>query len=97
MLAPVSNVKRNGSTFTWDAPFTLDLTGVHPDIVYCVEVYNITCGRSNQVFMDCNIMDDMVTCSRSCEPHFIYEVLITPRSNVNGTLNGRMLTVTGIS
>ena len=89
----MSNIKRNGSTITWDAPFSLDLTGVDPDIVYCVEVYNITCGEFHPVFMNCNVVKDMITCS--CEPSFIYEVLITPRSNANRSLNGTALAIKG--
>lgn len=93
ILAPVSNIKRNGSTITWDAPFSLDLTGVDPDIVYCVEVYNITCGEINPVLKDCNVVDNIVTCS--CEPYFIYEVAINPRSNINQIMNGTVLAIKG--
>ena len=94
ILTPVSNIKRNGSTITWDTPFSLDLTGIDPDIVYCVEVYNITCGEINPVFMDCNVLDNIVTCS--CEPQFIYEVLVSPRSNVDQAMNGTVLAIKGI-
>ena len=31
---------------TWDPPFSLDITGVDPDLCYCVEVYNIRRGRA---------------------------------------------------
>ena len=31
---------------TWTPPFSLDITGVDPDIWYTVEVYNITSGRT---------------------------------------------------
>ena len=32
-LSMVTEIKRNSSTITWKAPFSLDLTGVDPDIV----------------------------------------------------------------
>jgi len=31
---------------TWTPPFSLDITGVDPDLWYCVEVYNINWGRA---------------------------------------------------
>ena len=31
---------------TWTPPFSLDITGVDPDLWYRVEVYNITSGRT---------------------------------------------------
>ena len=37
-LAAVGDLSRTSSTITWDAPFSLNLTNVDPDIVYCVEV-----------------------------------------------------------
>ena len=89
----MSNINRNGSTITWDTPFSLNLTGVDPDIVYCVEVYNITCGEIDPVFVDCSVVDNIITCF--CELSFIYEVQVTPRSNVNRTMNGTVLAITG--
>ena len=44
----------------WDAPFSLDLTNAEPDIVYCVEVYNITCRRS-LLISECDVMETSYT------------------------------------
>ena len=79
ILDPVNNIQRNGSTVTWEPPFSLDLTNTDTDIVYCVEVNNITCGGRHLVFAHCNVADDTISCS--CELSFIYEVLVTPRNN----------------
>ena len=93
-LDKVINLVRDGSTLSWEAPFSLDLTNVDPDIVYCVEVYNITCGRS-QLISDCDVMETRYTID-GLQPGYIYEYTITPRSNVQGAMNGEGKTVTGV-
>ena len=94
-LQSVSNLDRNGSTLSWEPPFSLDLTGVDPDIVYCVEVYNITCGRRDLIIGDCNVTEPSYT-SDDIAPHgYIYEYTVTPRSNVQEATNGTGHTVIG--
>ena len=88
------NVDRNASTLSWVAPFSLDLTNVDPDIVYCVEVYNITCGRS-LLISECDVMETSYT-NDALHSGYIYEYTVTPRSNVEGARNGTSRTVTGI-
>ena len=80
----------------WVAPFSLNLTNVEPDIVYCVEVYNITCGGREPVISECIIMETSFT-SDALQPGYIYEYTVTPKSNVAGTQNGTSLTITGES
>ena len=58
----ISNVNRNGTILSWVPPFSLDLTGIDPDIVYCVEVHNITCGRRGLIVGDCNVTEPSYTC-----------------------------------
>ena len=91
----VTEIKRNSSNISWEVPFSLNLTGVDPDIVYCVEVYNITCGVDDLVVGDCDVT----------EPHFIdnrlqqgnvYRITITPRSNGQDAQNGTSNTIEGI-
>ena len=95
-LQSVSNLKRNGSTLTWEAPFSLNLTNVDPNIVYCVEVVNITCGRKELIISDCNVTEPSYT-SDDIAPHgYIYEYTVTPRSNVEGARNGMSVTVSGM-
>ena len=93
-LQGVSNLERNGSTIFWEAPFSLNLTGVDPDIVYCVEVGNITCGRS-LLISECDVMETSYT-NDALLPGYIYKYTVTPRSNVEGATNGTSLTVTGV-
>jgi hypothetical protein len=81
---------------SWEAPFSLDLTDVDPDIVYCVEVYNITCGRRDLIISDCTVIEPSYT-SDDIGPHgYIYEYTITPRSNMQGASNGTSVTIEGM-
>ena len=82
----MTDVFRNSSTFNGEPPFSLDLTGVDPDIVYSVEVYNITCGRS-LLISECDVMETSYT-NNALLPGYIYEYIVTPRSNVEGAKNG---------
>ena len=110
----MKNLERNETTISWDAPFSLGLTNVDPDIkiywdapfspnftnvkpdiVYCVEVYDITCGRSH-IISDCDVMETSFT-SDALQSGYIYEYTVTPRSNVAGAQNGTSLTITGES
>jgi hypothetical protein len=83
----VIEIERNFSTITWVAPFSLDLTGVVPDIVYCVEVYNITCGVDDLVVGDCDVTEPRYTDNR-LQQGYIYRITITPRSNGQDAQNG---------
>ena len=38
--------RQSSILLTWTPPFSLDITGVGPDLWYCVEVYNISQGRA---------------------------------------------------
>ena len=77
---------RNSSTLSWTPPFSLDLTGVDTDIIYCVDIYNITCRRRDLIISDCNVAEPSYTFD---VPHgYIYEYIVIPRSNVPGAGNG---------
>ena len=89
------NLKRRNDTIVWEAPFSLNLTNVEPDIVYCVEVYNITCGRGHRLISDCNVMENSYT-SDVLQAGYIYEYTVTPRSNVERAQNGSSKTITGV-
>ena len=81
-LEAVKQLREEGSTLSWDPPFSLDLTDVDPDIVYCVEVYNITCGGRELVFSDCNVTENSYNSDAIAPDGYIYEYNVTPRSNV---------------
>ena len=83
----VTDITRNTSTITWVPPFSLDLTGVDPDIAYCVEVYNITCGVDDLLVGDCNVTDPHYV-DNQLQQEYIYYITITPRSNGQNARNG---------
>ena len=96
LLQSVKNFEWNETTISWNAPFSLDLTNVEPDIAYCVDVYNITCGGRELVISDCDVMETSFT-SDALQSGYIYEYTVTPRSNVAGAQNGTSLTISGES
>ena len=71
---------------TWDAPFTLDITGVYPDISYCVDIRAVAVADSNDstplatncsVYLpEFNFTMDYPNTSTSV----IYEFQVTPRN-----------------
>ena len=89
-------LERNASILSWVAPFSLDLTDVDPDIIYCVEVYNITCGRRDLIISDCNVTEPSYISGYMAPNDYIYEYTVTPRSNVEGASNGTSVTVAGM-
>ena len=93
----VDNITRSISTINWVAPFSLNLTNVDPVIVYCVEVYNITCGVNDLVVGDCNVTEPRYEDSRSIlQQDHIYSITITPRSNGQNAQNGTRNTKEGM-
>ena len=84
----MKQLRKEGYTLNWDPPYSLDLTNVDPDIAYCVEVYNITCGERELVFSDCNVTENSYTSDAIAPDGYIYEYIVTPRSNVQGAQNG---------
>ena len=73
------------STLTWDPPFSLDLTNVHPDVIYCVDIYNITCGVAQHLVSDCNVSEPYYTFYSEDE---IHKFIVTPKNNVANSRNG---------
>ena len=94
-LNMVTENKRSSSTITWMPPFSLDLTGVDPDIIYCVEVYNITCGVDDLVVGNCGVTLPRFVNNR-LQQGYIYRITITPRSNGQDAQNGTSNTIEGI-
>lgn len=84
----------NTTTITWKPPFSLDLTQVHVDVLYCLEVYNVTCGGGELLISDCNITEPRYH-SNILQPAYIYSVTVTPASNVKGAFNGTSTHVEG--
>lgn len=103
ILGPVEDLtilesmpKSNTSIITWNPPFSLNLSNIEPDIVYCVDIFNITCGYLDHLVSDCNVLDQMYAFSPTIEDsRYIYAIQITPRSNVRGVRNGTSLILQG--
>ena len=89
-LNKVSNIMRTLSTISWIPPFSLDLTNIEPDIISCVEVYNITCRRGSLLVSDCSVTESHLV-DESLQSGHIYSITITPRSNVETASNGTSL------
>jgi len=53
-LTVLSN--RSSVCLSWTRPFSLDITGVDPDFWYCVEVYNISQGRT-PLTINCSVYE----------------------------------------
>ena len=81
---------------SWDAPFSLDLTNVEPDVIYCIQVINSTCGNVSILLSNCTVRETELNLFGYSRYH-VYEIIITPRSNVEGTNNGTTLTTQGLS
>ena len=88
------DLNSNMLNLSWDAPFSLDLTNVDPDIVYYVQVINTTCGNGSITFTDDTITETELNLYGYSQ-HHTYEMNITPRSNVEGAKNGTMLIIQG--
>ena len=92
-LSAVSNiVVHNSSTtisVTWTAPFSLNLTDAEPDIVYCVEVFNIT-NEERHILTDCSVLQTQFSFYyyNNSNPRDQFKFIITPRSNIEGARNG---------
>ena len=93
-LDAVSNLKINTTVIMWDPPFSLNLTNVEPDIVYCVEVYDTSCEMRSNIISDCNVTLPHYT-FQFLTSGYTHEVVVTPRSNVEGAMNGSKLVVEG--
>ncbi len=90
----VNNIAGNCSQLnvTWVAPFSLNLTTAEPDIQYCVDVYNFTYEREDNLLQsECSI----TTTQYMFDVAYLvgtYTFSVTPRSNIDGSLNGTIST-----
>ena len=60
----------NSITISWTAPFSLDVTDVHPDIWYSVLIYNMTEEESPHL-IDCTDCDNITTPNYTFTPAFV--------------------------
>ena len=92
----MNNLDRISSiNITWEPPFSLDLTDIEPDIIYCVEVYNISCQEEVFLFSDCNVIEPYYI-NRTLHESCLYNITVTARSYNDSVLNGTAKTRKGI-
>jgi hypothetical protein len=90
-------LKRNYSsdilTVYWDPHPSLDITDVHPDIVYSVELFLITCGQN--VSISYQTVNESSVTEENLDMMQIYKVTIAARNNVREARNGPSVEVEG--
>jgi len=95
-LAAVSYLKiypqQTSILLTWTPPFSLDITGVDPDLWYCVEVFNVTAGRT-LFTTNCSVYEpEFEFTVPNPSPCDKFEFRVIP---VNGAGNGNVTTING--
>ena len=96
------NISQEIQEIKWDPPFSLDLTNVDPDVIYCVEVYKTTCGDhpKSLVTSNCTLFEPYIvymldnTVNDTLDTDLL-EFKIIPRSNSKGSINGTALSING--
>lgn len=80
----------NGScTVAWEQPFSLNITNVHPDVVYTVALYKLLSTCDTQGYR--KLMNETVIEKEFYEfprPDFLYELFVIPRNNLEEAMNG---------
>ena len=82
----------DAATYTWTAPYSLNVTHAEPDIIYCVNVTSTICSQSatpSKATSDCvcNVTESKYTIPTA---HELYQIEVSPRTNLkevscNGT------------
>ena len=102
-LDPVSNLSTSVNLTaeevlnTWTPPYSLDLTDIEPDIVYCVDIYSITCESRDHLFSNCSVVDSELIVYRTNTSQYIFEIIVTPRSNTKSARNGTSNALKGVN
>ena len=96
LLAAVENLTAHfqwsSVLLTWTSPFSLDITGVDPDLWYCVEVYNISRGR-NPLSTNCSVYEpQFYVTAPNHNPCDLFEFRVYA---VNAVGNGNVVSVNG--
>ena len=75
----------------WKPPFSLNLTTAEPDIVYCVDIFNIVAEEQEKEYLitNCSVFESRYYFTvDNPDPRDLFQFTITPRSNVEGARNG---------
>ena len=81
--------KRTSSAIqlSWQPPFSLNLTTAEPDIVYCVNVFNITDEgmERDHLISNCSVFETYYNfVVENPDPNDLFQLIVTPRSNIEG-------------
>ena len=95
-LNPIQSIRKIAydtySVYEWNVPFSLDLTGIDPDIVYCVTVYEIICLNLLRLKdNNCNISyPNYTTPFGKLNSAKRFEITVSPKLNSVTVLNTTM-------
>ena len=79
---------------SWLPPFSLNLTTAEPDIVFCVDIFNITDHTNadiDHLVSDCSVIEAHYKFNidnSNIDAEDLFKFVVTPRSNVEGARNG---------
>ena len=76
----------------WNSVPSLDINDTDPDIMYSVELYQITC-EQNILLMNSSVTGSST--SNSVDPMQIYRVVVAARNNVEEARNGPSVEMRG--
>ena len=80
------NYYSNTLTTLWDPLPSLDLTGINPDIIYTVEIFEITCDRN--ISRSLRVASVNRATMESLDLMQIYKAVISAKNNVTDARNG---------
>ena len=96
-LGQVTNLRRNYSghpgsaVYTWNPPFSLNVTNAEPDIAYCVHIYNVTCLMQKRITLleNCTVTTPNFSLRKGLSAEEIYEIEVSARINLDMALQNR--------
>ena len=80
--------------YIWEAPFSLNITDIEPDIAYCVLIYTVTCPDQETVVHVCNVTIPRYTIQARRDE--LYKIEVRPRIYSDGASNGTEVEYEGL-
>ena len=93
----ITSYRHNGiMIISWLPPFSLNLTDVEPDVIYCVNVSKVFYDSVTHVVTNCTVFGtEFIFTTNEDAPNGYYVVNMFARSNTRGAQNGSATTVIG--
>ena len=95
ILSLIGSSTSSAITLTWEKPFSLNLTTAEPDIVYCLDIYDIKADTGEatryrgHLVSDCTVFEKTYTFEPdNPDPTKLFHFVVIPRNNVEGAKNG---------